>query len=657
MDIVKSHIAPFLHARPLDCLRTTCRAFQFGLASVVPGMKLKLFSHQVTSLSWMRQRETLELTEFSCQERFTGNACYGGDAHRAITGGTTVQLIPRRKQKTSNNKANRRTTKDSSVPFAHYPTRLDQRFGRTSGLEEQDGVESTLARKIARGGMLCDDPGLGKTITVLSLILQTMGLSSHSKKDEYEDDTVVCNDHLIFDAYWREQVPEPYQKPDLLKLLGKLERSNPNSHIFYYPVDPEADGCVDYYDVIKDPMEFQTIQRRIESGRYSKSFERFYRDVRLVFNNALSYHKEGSPVAELAAELRERFETIVSLFRDSNVQIAKRYFSNAEAKPDSSVAALIERQARRQLLNSIIRSSATLLVVPGTLLQHWEEQINLHIDTRYFTDKEAIVFKFTGKNDTCTERIEEICEECQDGVAFPFLFIDDSPSTPLPDENFLAMFSIVLTTSQRFSNEWRLGSFAAELRSNDKTGSPYVSYTSRQERESISSRTNGSSPFLKIHWARMVVDEGHHMGRGKTNNSILFAAWVSAERRWAMTGTPTPQTVARSGLQNLLGLMGFLQHEFFTPRQNGDQAWSAISRCWNNGLLSSFFRVRSLIEVLMVRHTKLDIEELPRPQFETKMIKLSSPEVRVYGTLFIFAKPIRWETFFLVVCCACCSTQ
>jgi hypothetical protein len=31
-----------------------------------------------------------------------------------------------------------------------------------------------------------------------------------------------------------------------------------------------------------------------------------------------------------------------------------------------------------------------------------------------------------------------------------------------------------------------------------------------------------------------------------------------------MTGTPTPQTASQSGLSNLLGLMAFLKHEFFT---------------------------------------------------------------------------------------------
>ena len=224
-------------------------------------------------------------------------------------------------------------------------------------------------------------------------------------------------------------------------------------------------------------------------------------------------------------------------------------------------------------------------------------------------------------------KVREIRDACQDQQKkFPFVFIDMSPSQRLPDAEFLAMFSIVLTTTQRFTNEWRHGSFEEELRDRGEADNPYISYANRGAKK-------GASPFLKVHWTRMIVDEGHSMGRGKKNSSILFAAWISAQRRWAMTGTPTPQTVSRSGLSNLLGLMGFLQHDFFTSRLHGDHVWATISRAWGDGKLSAFYRLRSLLEVLMVRHTKLDIEELPRPKFDTKMLPLSAPEVKAYNTL------------------------
>ena len=41
------------------------------------------------------------------------------------------------------------------------------------------------------GGLLCDEPGLGKTVTCLALILKTMDASDQKKSQEdYEMDTV-----------------------------------------------------------------------------------------------------------------------------------------------------------------------------------------------------------------------------------------------------------------------------------------------------------------------------------------------------------------------------------------------------------------------------------------------------------------------------------
>lgn len=124
------------------------------------------------------------------------------------------------------------------------------------------------------------------------------------------------------------------------------------------------------------------------------------------------------------------------------------------------------------------------------------------------------------------------------------------------------------------------------------------------------------------------------MGRGKSNSAIRFASWISAQRRWAMTGTPTQQTASQNGINNMHGLMRFLQHDFFSGRRDGDKLWKkGVARSWKEEYVASFFRLRSLLTLLMIRHTKLDIAELPLPIYNTTVVEMSPLEITTYNTL------------------------
>lgn len=45
---------------------------------------------------------------------------------------------------------------------------------------------------------------------------------------------------------------------------------------------------------------------------------------------------------------------------------------------------------------------------------------------------------------------------------------------------------------------------------------------------------------------RVVVDEGHQMGRSSVSNVVQMASALQAERRWVLTGTPTPSLCSSS---------------------------------------------------------------------------------------------------------------
>ena len=88
--------------------------------------------------------------------------------------------------------------------------------------------------------------------------------------------------------------------------------------------------------------------------------------------NAITFNPAGHMVHEAAVKLSKTFVDIVDQFKAKQVQTAKKSFSKASAKPNSSVAALLEKRHSEELLNSLKTTTGNLLVVPGTLLNHWE---------------------------------------------------------------------------------------------------------------------------------------------------------------------------------------------------------------------------------------------------------------------------------------------
>ena len=119
------------------------------------------------------------------------------------------------------------------------------------------------------------------------------------------------------------------------------------------------------------------------------------------------------------------------------------------------------------------------------------------------------------------------------------------------------------------------------------------------------------------------------MGRSRAN-AIIFGSWINAQRRWVMTGTPTPNTnsSSQSGLKSIFGLIHFLKQN----PVDKDCFQSFICQPWNEGLLVSFVRLHYMLSRIMIRHTKLDVV-LPRPELRTTLVDMSPNEILSYNTI------------------------
>jgi hypothetical protein len=153
LEILKTHMAPYLRARSLDSLRCACKALHKRFESVVPGLKLRLYQHQIKSLQWMRQREIRPLSESMGQDMMLEWRIRNGatlleqddsDPVRAMTGGQSAWLCPRWEKE------------DDIAQSLKQGIRIDQ----ATGCEITSDEEEYLMRQGARGGLLCDDPGM-----------------------------------------------------------------------------------------------------------------------------------------------------------------------------------------------------------------------------------------------------------------------------------------------------------------------------------------------------------------------------------------------------------------------------------------------------------------------------------------------------------------
>jgi hypothetical protein len=61
--------------------------------------------------------------------------------------------------------------------------------------------------------------------------------------------------------------------------------------------------------------------------------------------------------------------------------------------------------------------------------------------------------------------------------------------------------------------------------------------------------------WVQVHWLRIIVDEGHSLGASLgLTNKLAMAVQLTAQRRWVMTGTPTPATSAGGGWLPVWGM-------------------------------------------------------------------------------------------------------
>lgn len=208
--------------------------------------------------------------------------------------------------------------------------------------------------------------------------------------------------------------------------------------------------------------------------------------------------------------------------------------------------------------NVLLRNSrATLLVAPLSTLANWEQQIQTHLKP-----KALKYYIYHGSNRTS-------------------------------DVDELAEYDVVITT--------------------------YAIVASEKARRN-GSKSRAASPLFQTNFFRVVLDEAHAIREQSTQQSQAICA-LSAERRWAVTGTPV-----QNRLDDLGGLIKYLRLYPFSEK--GGFAQFILSP-FKGGDPDILPKLRLLVDSITLRRMK-DRIDLPAKQDVVTKLDFTADERRLY---------------------------
>jgi histone acetyltransferase len=104
----------------------------------------------------------------------------------------------------------------------------------------------------------------------------------------------------------RDKTSQDLLRKHLQSILVQIRAHN-CSWPFLEPVNTKDTGAVDYYTVIKNPMDLRTMQERLDKGWFYVTKEIFKADLKRMVENCKTYNGKSHYVTELAVQLEKVF--------------------------------------------------------------------------------------------------------------------------------------------------------------------------------------------------------------------------------------------------------------------------------------------------------------------------------------------------------------
>jgi len=104
---------------------------------------------------------------------------------------------------------------------------------------------------------------------------------------------------LFYFESWEKQAKK------LINILWKVK----GAYLFHKPVDPEELGIPDYPQIIKNPMDFSTIKKKLSNNLYT-NFKQFNDDIKLTFDNCFLYNGANTSVGLSCTFVKNEYQKL-----------------------------------------------------------------------------------------------------------------------------------------------------------------------------------------------------------------------------------------------------------------------------------------------------------------------------------------------------------
>jgi hypothetical protein len=184
----------------------------------------------------------------------------------------------------------------------------------------------------------------------------------------------------------------------------------------------------------------------------------------------------------------------------------------------------LNRNTRTPPPQQLVICSGTIIVVPRNLLHQWQSEIQKHV---LEGGLKILVVDSVPKRSAKSKRSQQATDT--------MTFVSELPA---PTE--LMRFDVILFTRNRFEQEIQDGADKQGRRITSGVSRvcncPYIGATRISDCNCVTAEHAYESPLKKLHWLRIIIDEGHSFS-SSASNAVLVAKQIQAERRWVVSGS------------------------------------------------------------------------------------------------------------------------